>query len=277
VRALVTGCSSGFGLETAVAFAKQGHDVVATMRDLSRRAALDAAAKDADVALDVLQLDVTDAGSVARAVTEAQAAGPVDVLVNNAGFQIWSPIEEVTDADVFRQFDTNVTGLLRVTRAVLPAMRQRHAGVIVNLSSVVGMTGSPFEGLYAATKHAVEALSETLWFEVRPFGIRVAVVQPGGYPTAFASNAVRGEHFDPERSPYAAGFGGWSATLRRMEGHEHGDPRVVAETIVRAATTDAPRLYWPIGAEAELVDELRRPVSFEEYERALRETLDWWD
>jgi NAD(P)-dependent dehydrogenase (short-subunit alcohol dehydrogenase family) len=274
VRALITGCSSGFGLETALEFARRGHDVVATMRDLSKRAVLDAAAHSEAVPIDVEQLDVTDPSSVARAVGRV---APIDVLVNNAGFQTWVSIEEATEADVTRQFDTNVNGMLRVTRAVLPSMRERGTGVIVNLSSVVGMTGSPFEGLYSATKHAVEAISETLYFEVRPFGVRVVVVQPGGYPTSFSANAHYGENFDPDRSPYADGFRAWTATLAGTEGHAHGDPREVARTIVEAATTDAPHLYWPIGAEAELVDNIRRPVVFEDYEQSLRTTLNWWD
>jgi NAD(P)-dependent dehydrogenase (short-subunit alcohol dehydrogenase family) len=276
VHVLITGCSSGFGLETAIAFARRGHDVVATMRDLSRRDALDAAAAAANVHVEVARLDVTDAASVERAVADASRSAPIDVLVNNAGFQIWAPIEEVSDDDIARQFETNVAGLLRVTRAVLPGMRERRSGVIVNLSSVVGMTGSPFEGLYSATKHAVEALSESLYFEVRPFGVRIVIVQPGGYPTAFATNAVRGARFDPDRSPYADGFARWGETLSRMDGHVSADPRVVADTIVTAATTSSPHLYWPIGAEAELVDGLRRPVPFEEYEQALRGALDWW-
>jgi NAD(P)-dependent dehydrogenase (short-subunit alcohol dehydrogenase family) len=277
MRALVTGTSSGFGLETAVALARKGHDVVATMRDPSRRAALDAAAQEAGVEMHVAQLDVTQPASVARAVDDAMRSGPIDLLVNNAGFQVWSSIEEVDDTDVARQFDTNVTGLLRVTRAVLPSMRERRSGAVVNISSVVGMTGSPFEGLYSATKHAVEALSETLYFELRPFGVRVVVVEPGGYPTAFASNAVFGAAFDPERSPYRDGYRAWTGTLARMEGHAGADPREVADTIIEAATTSEPRLYWPVGAEAELVAGLRRPVSFEEYEQSLRAQLDWWD
>jgi NAD(P)-dependent dehydrogenase (short-subunit alcohol dehydrogenase family) len=277
VRVLVTGCSSGFGLETAIEFAREGHDVVATMRDLSKRGALDCAVERTDVTLTVSQLDVTESESIERAVLDAQRAGPIDVLVNNAGFQIWTSIEEADDDDIARQFETNVTGVLRMTRAVLSSMRERRTGVIVNVSSVVGMTGSPFEGLYSATKHAVEALSETLYFEVRPFGVRVVVVQPGGYPTAFAANAARGVRFDPQTSPYAAGFRAWTATLTAMEGHAHADPRDVARTIVTAATSDEPRLYWPVGAEAELVNRLRRPVAFEDYERALRTTLGWWD
>ncbi len=277
MRALVTGCSSGFGLETAIEFARRGHDVVASMRDLSNRDALDLAAGDAGVRVELVQLDVTDAASVTAATEAASRVGSIDIVVNNAGFQIWAPLEETTDDDVVQQFDTNVTGLVRVIRAVLPSMRAQGGGIIVNVSSVVGMTGSPFESLYSASKHAVEALSESLHFEVRPFGIRVVVIEPGGYPTAFARNAKIGARFDPERSPYAPGYRAWTEALSRTEGHAHGDPRRVACAIADAAESDNPRLYWPVGAEAELVDSLRRPVPFEDYEHSLRTTLGWWD
>ena len=277
MRVLITGCSSGFGLETALEFARRGHNVVATLRDLSKREPLDRRADAEDLRLEVLSLDVTKPSSVARAVRAVLHDAPIDILVNNAGFQIWTSLEEATDEDATRQFDTNVVGMLRVTRAVLPAMRAQKSGVIVNVSSVVGMTGSPFEGLYSASKHAVEALSETLEFEVRPFGVRVVVVEPGGYPTAFADNARFGSRFDPTSSPYADGYRSWTGTLARMEGHTRADPGDVARTIVDAATATNPPLYWPVGTEALLVDSLRRPVPFEDYEHALRTTLAWWD
>ncbi len=156
-------------------------------------------------------------------------------------------------------------------------MRERGAGTVVNLSSVVGITGSPYEGLYSATKHAVEALSEALYFEVKPFGVRVVVVQPGGYPTAFKGNAKLGVRFDPSSSPYAHGFERWTSTLERLTAGSTADPAEVADVILRAVTAPQPRLYWPVGAEAQLVTELRRPVEFEEYEQKLRSTIDWWD
>jgi NAD(P)-dependent dehydrogenase (short-subunit alcohol dehydrogenase family) len=247
------------------------------MRDLARREPLDRAASAAGVAVDILQLDVTDPDSVERAVATARSNAPIDALVNNAGYQVWTPIEETTDTDVLQQFDTNVVGLVRVTRAVLPSMRERRTGVIVNLSSVVGITGSPYEGLYSATKHAVEALSESLYFEMKPFGVRVVVVQPGGYPTAFAENAVHGMNFDARSSPYAYGFERWTSTLERLTAGSPAHPEEVADTILAAVSAPQPKLYWPVGAEARLVSDLRRPVAFEDYEQKLRSTIDWWD
>src|SRR6185295_15570580 len=123
--------------------------------------------------------DVVEPASIRSAVDEVLAAGPVDVLVNNAGIECRSSIEDADDRDVLRQFDTNVFGLLRVTRAVLPAMRARRRGTIVNVSSIAGLVSRPYGGLYSATKHAIEAISEALHFEVQPFGIRVVLIEPG--------------------------------------------------------------------------------------------------
>jgi NAD(P)-dependent dehydrogenase (short-subunit alcohol dehydrogenase family) len=225
--------------------------------------------------VEIRQLDVTDSGSVTRAVDEAMGVAPVDVLVNNAGYQCWTSIEESTDDDAVEIFETNVAGLLRVTRAILPTMRRRGQGTIVNISSVVGMTGSPFEGLYSASKHAVEALSEALYFELKPFGIRVVVIEPGGYPTALRKNARFGQQFDPVSSPYAEAFHRWRAVIDNLDDGPAPDPSEVAETVVEAVTAPRPTLYWPIGAAAELVDRLRRPVRFETYECELREAIGW--
>src|SRR5512140_1015565 len=194
----ITGCSSGFGLLTALHFARQGDRVFATLRTPATADALHAAVAAERLPITVLELDVRDPASVTAAV---RAAGPIDVLVNNAGVELRSSIEDAAEEDVQWQFDTNVFGLLRVLRAVLPGMRERRAGIVVNVSSIAGLVSRPYGGLYAATKHAVEAITEALHFEVAPFGIRVVSIEPGQYGTRLLDNAVLGKGFT-KASPY---------------------------------------------------------------------------
>ena len=188
---LITGCSSGFGLLTALRFARAGDRVVATMRtpEKAPAALTDPIAKE-KLPIRLGRLDVCDPASVTAAVRDA---GEIDVLVNNACIELRSSIEDASDADVQRQFDTNVYGSLRMMRAVLPQMRARKRGTIVNLSSIAGIVARPFGGLYSATKHAIEAISEALHFEAAPLGIRVVLIQPGSYATRLIENAIDGQ------------------------------------------------------------------------------------
>jgi NAD(P)-dependent dehydrogenase (short-subunit alcohol dehydrogenase family) len=174
---LITGCSSGFGKLAAVAFARRGDAVFASMRNLDRAQSLRDAASAASVAVDVMQLDVTDRGSVEAAVAAVyKKAGRIDVLVNNAGVGAVAPTEEFEDDETLRVFDTNVFGVLRVTRAVAPIMREQQGGRVINVGSLAGIVASPFRGIYSASKAAVEAITDAMYYELHPFGIHVCVV-----------------------------------------------------------------------------------------------------
>jgi len=188
LKVAVTGASSGIGRATAIELARRGHLVFAAARREEVLADLAAATPN----VRAVSLDVTDPDSVRRAwaTIEAGTGGAgVDVLVNNAGFALTGPIEILADADVQRQFATNVFGLLAVTRAVLPAMRARGSGRIINLSSLVGRTTFPGMGVYGATKYAVEALSDALRQEVAGFGIQVVIIEPGFVATSLGEAA----------------------------------------------------------------------------------------
>ena len=270
----ITGCSSGFGLLSALLFARRGDRVFATMRNLEKAEPLRRAAEAERLPLSVLQLDVCDSASVETAV---RAAGRVDVLVNNAGIECRSSIEDATDADVQRQFDTNVLGTLRVIRAVLPGMRAAKHGTIVNLSSIAGLVSRPYGGLYAASKHALEAISEALHYEVAPFGIRVMVVEPGQYGTQLLDNAFPGRNFTPA-SPYWERSNRFDQALAKLRpGGNMGDPQEVAELIHRAVKESVPRLRWLAGADAEMIAGAHKQMDFETYEQAMRQSLDWYD
>ncbi len=270
----ITGCSSGFGLLTALLFARRGDRVFATMRDPAKGGELRHAAEAERLPLSLLRLDICDPDSVEAAVREAAR---IDVLVNNAGIECRSSIEDASDADVRRQFDTNVFGTLRVIRAVLPGMRAARRGTIVNVSSIAGLVSRPYGGLYAASKHALEAISEALHFEVAPFGLRVVVIEPGQYGTRLLDNAFPGGGFTPA-SPYWERSARFDQALARLRpGGVIGDPQEVAELIHRTVHEERPRLRYLAGADAEMIATAHKQMDFETYERAMRQSLDWFD
>ncbi|WP_458126007.1 SDR family oxidoreductase [Paenibacillus sp. Z3-2] len=246
--ALITGTSSGFGMLTAITLAKQGYLVVATMRDLSRKEELARLAEQAGITerLQYVQLDVTDAVSVDKAVgTVLQTNGRIDMLVNNAGFAVGGFIEEVSMDDWRRQMETNLFGLIAVTRAVLPMMREQKQGLIVNLSSVSGLSGFPGYAPYAASKFAVEGFTESLRHEMSSFGVRVVLVEPGAYRTPIWNKGL-GEIHRNEDSPYKHKL---DAVLRysKHASETAPDPQEVADLIGRIARMRAPRLRYALG------------------------------
>lgn len=242
---LVTGASTGFGHVGALLYARAGAKVIASMRNLPRPEAetLRRAARDERLDLHVVEIDVTDDRSVARGVAEAErlAGGAIDVLVNNAGIPYTGPIELQDVAATQAMFDTNVVGYQRMQRAVLPAMRAKRAGVIFNVSSQLGRMMLPFGGMYAATKFAVEAMSEQLAYELAPRGIEVVIIQPGGYPTEVWPNRIRLTRQLLERTPDALEAGYPEFQLRESALGGSTDPadvpRAIAEIIAMPAGT----------------------------------------
>ena len=274
--ALITGCSSGFGLLTALHFARQGARVIATLRDPRKAGPLEQAKAEERLDLHVLPLDVLDADSIAAAVARAEAIGPLDVVINNAGIEVRGPIEECDDALVRRQFDTNVLGTLRVVRAVLPAMRTRGRGTIVNMSSVAGIVARPFGGLYSASKHAMEAISEALYYEVKPFGVRVVLIEPGQYATPLLDNMVTAPSFTAA-SPYWQRSEAFDVHVRKLAGGALADAQEVAGLIYDAVHDPQPRLRYLAGVDAHMAVGAYRSMEFEQYEHAMRTAMDWWE
>src|SRR5262245_51387456 len=246
---LITGSSSGFGQLTALTLARRGDQVFATLRDLDSPGAklLREAAASEQLPLTVHRLDVTDPASVQAAV---EAVGRVDVLVNNAGFGYRGPIDALTDQELRDQFDTNVIGVARMVRAVVPGMREQGSGTIVNLSSVVGTVTIPFDGAYSASKHALEAISKAMRFELAPYGIKVFVVAPGVFATSFGSNPKLSSGFGAEH-PMRAQYD--EASAKYFASFEAGDPADVVSAI--ADTIDRPDgpFHRFVGAEADSV------------------------
>jgi len=253
----ITGCSTGFGLELARQTIQNGYRTVMTARDPSGIASFGATGK----AL-VLKLDVTEPAQVAAAVASAESHfGGIDVLVNNAGIGYFAAIEEGEEAEVRKMFEVNVFGLSRMTQAVLPGMRRRRSGCIVNVSSLGGIRGMPALGQYCATKFAVEGLSEALRQEVEPLGIRVMVVEPSGFRTDWAGRSAK--ESVRQIDDYKATAGRVRATVRAASGNQPGDPVRAVNAVVAAVASGTPPHHLLLGNNAfdgamAKLDELRK-------------------
>ena len=260
---LITGCSSGFGREFARAALAHGYRVAVTSRDPQQIADLvtgrEAQAK-------ALALDVTDADQIRSAVAETERAfGRIDVLVNNAGYGYMAAVEEGEDKGVRAQFETNFFGLAAMIRAVLPGMRARRRGAIVNIASVGGLRGSAGGGYYAASKFAVEGLSEALAQEVEPLGIRVMLVEPGPFRTDWAGRSLK-------QSPNVIADYAETAGKRRREipvysGKQPGDPARAAEAVIKALQLPTPPHHLVLGRQGLEVARGQLAAMMEEFEQ----------
>lgn len=244
--ALITGSSSGIGLETAIAAARRGIVTYATMRDLSRAEDLRKRAAAEDLDLRLLTLDVTDDTSVTAAVAAVEEAhGAIDILVNNAGVSAAGPVETLPVDRAREVFETNVWGPLRLSRAVLPAMRERGSGVVVNLGSVAGrVPGLPHNGFYGASKHALSILTESLAWEVAPFGIRLVSVEPDFFATRIFDRGWAGS-VDPD-GPYSADHG-WANSYFLGGADAAADPAIAGEAVMEAALDPRSPLHVFVG------------------------------
>ena len=197
--------------------------------------------------------------------------------MNNAGIGTHGPLEAYDDDEVRRVFETNVMGVVRVARAVAPIMRTQGSGTIVNVGSLAGKVTAPFGGVYSASKHAVESLSDALYYELHPFGVRVVVVEPGGFDTEFGNNRAIARKFT-EGSPYAELEQRFAQAQTKLPGTgARASADVVAQVIVDAATAEQPKRRYLVGQDAELIGGLAKQMSDEDFEKAMRTTLDFWD
>ena len=243
----ITGASKGFGLEVARVALANGERVIATARDPQKvQAALSAPPE----RLLALPLDVTDEQEAAAAAAQAvEHFGQIDVLINNAGRGLLGAVEEASDAETRAVFETNVFGLLTVTRAVLPMMRRQRRGRIINISSVGGFRGSVGWGVYNATKFAVEGISEALGHELRPLGIMVTVVEPGFFRTDFLDGSSLSQAAR-QLDDYAATAGATRTRVRSVNHEQPGDPVKAAAAIYTIATAGEPPTRLQLGADA---------------------------
>ncbi|GAB3572530.1 oxidoreductase [Spirosoma luteolum] len=253
----ITGASSGIGKATALRFAREGWQVAATMRNPHGHADLEQAG------IRLYALDVTEPEAVKEAVAQALSdAGRIDVLLNNAGYGLFGPLETATEDKIMTQFQTNLFGAMRTIQALLPHFRASGGGTIINVTSIGGLVGLPFNAIYHATKFGLDGLSESLNYELRPFNIRVKVVAPGGVTTDFAGRSLQRTVEAP--SPYDASIQQVMAAFGQRGGN-YSTPGQIADVIFQAATDQTDQLRYVAGTDAQALYAQWKAVSNEAF------------
>src|SRR5918994_5984554 len=271
--AVVTGSSSGIGFETSLLLAKNPITTYATMRNMSKSDRLREIASKEKIPLHMNQLDVNNDSSVDNAInTIVKENGKIDVLVNNAGYDFFGSLEESSLEEIKQQFETNVFGAIRATKAVVPTMRKQGNGTIVNISSVGGRIGLiPFNTAYHASKFALEGLTESLRHELAEFNINIILIEPGVIGSNFIDNIKTVEGFDSNKSPYAKTVQKLFQGLEAFSANS-SHPTDVAQEILKAVNTSNPGLRYPVGKDAESIFKGREELSDRELEQWVRES-----
>ena len=270
--AVVTGTSTGIGFETALALAREGYYTYATMRDTTKSQKIKELGQKENLKINVLKLDVDDKNSVKTAIQKIlDEKQRIDVLVNNAGWGLWGCVEDVSVDEFKAQFDTNFFSIIRLIQEVGPAMRKQGSGTIVNVSSVVGRIGFPASPAYISSKFALEGLSESLRFELAPFGIDVVIIEPGVIKTNFMKNMKMAEKYGPE-SVYMDITDKVVSGVKMM--CEMGtDPKEVADAIVKATKDENPLPRYIVGNDASMFLEAKKNKTDLEFENYLKKEL----
>ena len=272
--AVVTGSSSGIGFETSLTLARNGFLTYATVRNLNKSGNIKSVANKEKLPLKIVQLDVTDDGSVKNAMQSIIAeASRIDVLVNNAGYSLNGAFEDVAMEELKAQYETNLFGVTRVTQAALPIMRKQKSGIIVNISSgVVTIGGFPGGSAYVSTKFALEGLSKSMAYELEPFGIKVVLVEPGVIRTNFVNGIVAAKKSQDPNSPYSQMMQKMAASFEPMlENGSSAD--VVAKVVLNAVTSENPSPKYLAGKDIETWMEAKRSMSDEEFRKMMKQTF----
>jgi short-subunit dehydrogenase len=270
--AIITGCSSGIGYETSILLAKNGFKTYATMRNVEKGDKLKDIVEKENLDLKIIKLDVTDDYSIKNAINEIiQETSRIDILVNNAGNNIAGTVEDLSIEEFKEQFETNFFGLVRVTKAVLPIMRNQNSGIIVNISSIVGKMAIPLNSAYTSSKFAVEGFSESVRYELEDFGIKVILIEPGVIKSNFYENIKMSKNSlaDP-KSPYQP------ITQKIFEAFlsmiQYAFPaKIVADVILEAITSDNSKIRYVVGDDAKSITEAKKRLSDKEFENWVKE------
>ena len=270
--ALVTGCSSGIGLETAVALAREGHFTFATMRNLKKVEALEKIVKEENLPISILELDVDNKESMDNAIEKIiEQKGRIDTLVNNAGWGMWGTVEDVSIDEFKEQFETNFFSIVRMIQKIAPIMRKQKSGSIVNVSSVAGRIGFPVSPAYISSKFALEGLSECLRFELSPFGINVITIEPGVIKTNFFDSMKMAKKSD-SNSVYNDITSKVISGVKMMA--EMGtDPKEVANTILKSINDKSPLPRYIVGNDAMMFLEAKKMKTDIEFENYIKKEL----
>src|SRR5919199_2480088 len=272
--AIVTGSSTGIGYETSLALARDGFITYATMRNLKKAENIKSIATKEKLPLYVKQLDVTDDVSVKNAVEAitSETGGRIDVLVNNAGYGLNGAFEDLAMDEIKAQYETNFFGLIRVTQAVLPTMRRRKSGTIVNISSGAGLFGIPSGSAYVSTKFAVEGLSESMSYELEPFGIKVVIVEPGVIRTNFGNGLVVARKSQDPNSPYSQMMKKIGTSFEELMKNS-SSPDLVANVVLKAVKDENPNLRYLAGNDVEQWLGAKRNMSDEEFHKMMNQNF----
>ena len=272
--AVVTGSSTGNGFETSLLLAKNKFYTYATMRNLDKSTRTKEIAKKDSLPLEVLQLDVTDDKSVADAIDMiSNRHRRIDVLVNNAGYDMHGAVEDLSIDEIKTQFETNFFGAVRLMKAVLPLMRKQRSGIIVNVSSIGGRIGVPLNSAYTSSKFALEGFSESMKYELEGFGIRVILIEPGAVKTNFLENIKWAQEAVKLDSPYAELSKKVSEGVRESFKQASSSPLQVAEAVLNAIKSENPNTRYLVGDDAAAIIERRKKSSTFEFERWIKESL----
>jgi NAD(P)-dependent dehydrogenase (short-subunit alcohol dehydrogenase family) len=271
--AVVTGSSTGIGYETSLILARNGFLTYATMRNLNKSQNIKSVTTKQNLSIRIKQLDVTDDASVENAIQSISSeAGQIDVLVNNAGYGLNGAFEDLAMDEIKAQYETNVFGLIRTTQAVLPIMRGQKSGTIVNISSGAGRFGFPTGSAYVSTKFAVEGLSESVSYELEPFGIKVVIVEPGVIRTNFGDGLIIAKKSQDANSPYSQMMQRSAAGFEKMMKNA-SSPDVVAKVVLNAIRDKNPSLRYLAGSDVETWLGGKRKVADEEFYKMMKQNM----
>lgn len=271
--ALITGCSSGIGYETALMLARNGFHTFATMRNTKKSDSLEEIIKKERLDLNIRELDVNDDTSIEKTINCIKSeANRIDVLINNAGYGLVGFFEDLTLDEIRNQFETNFFGVLNITKKIIPIMRLQKSGTIINVSSGAGQVGFPGISAYVSTKFAIEGFSESLMYELFPYGIKVVIIEPGVIKTNFFRNCIVSEHSMKKSSPYSRSLDKFQRNVELMQEHATS-PIDVAKVIIQVLGNNEPKQRYIIGNDVAMILEAKKNLSDIEFKKMMMQNI----
>jgi short-subunit dehydrogenase len=271
--ALITGCSSGIGYETALMLARNGYHTFATMRNTKKSDSLEEIIKKERLDLNIRELDVNDDTSIENTINcIKKEANRIDVLINNAGYGLVGFFEDLTLEEIRNQFETNFFGVLNITKKIIPIMRLQKSGTIINVSSGAGQVGFPGISAYVSTKFAIEGFSESLMYELFPYGIKVVIIEPGVIKTNFFRNCIVSEHSMKKSSPYSRSLDKFQKNVELMQ--EHATSTIdVAKVIIKVLGNNEPKQRYIVGNDVAMILEAKKNLSDLEFKKMMMQNI----
>lgn len=271
--ALITGCSSGIGYETALMLARNGFLTFATMRNTKKSDSLEEIIKKERLDLNIRELDVNDDTSIENTINcIKREANRIDVLINNAGYGLVGFFEDLTLDEIRNQFETNFFGVLNITKKIIPIMRLQKSGTIINVSSGAGQVGFPGISAYVSTKFAIEGFSESLMYELFPYGIKVVIIEPGVIKTNFFRNCIVSEHSMKKSSPYSRSLDKFQKNVELMQEHATS-PFDVAKVILQVLGNNEPKQRYIVGNDVAMILEAKKNLSDIEFKKMMMQNI----